>query len=639
MSDLRTALKDRVLFLDGAMGTEIYTRGVFINRCYDELNLSAPKLVKAVHSDYLKAGADVLTTNTFGANRFRLQPFGIEDRAQEIVAAGVRLAKEVAADKAFVLGSIGPTGATLTPVGRLSPGEAYRSFRETARVLSREGVHGFLLETFTSLEELWQAFRAVRSVSKKLPIIACMSFTYDSYTGSKDQVLGASPEKVAKAVTTWGADAVGCNCSNGPKAVLDVIERMAKVTDLPLVAYPNAGLPQVVEGRTLYMAAPEYMAEYARRYVNKGVTVLGGCCGTTPGMLKEMRTFVRSVVPAIRHVEVVAEPAQNDAGETIEPTPLKERSEFARKLYSGRFTISVELDPPRGMDPSRSIEGAAFLEEHGIDIINIADGPRAIARMGPSALAQLVRRRCTMDAVIHYCCRDRNLLGMQMDLLGAHSLGMHNILAVTGDPPKMGSYPNATAVFDIDSIGLISFIQMMNRGLDFSGRPMGGKTSFFVGAGCNPAHPDLEREVERFGQKIEAGAEYFFSQPVYDPEVLFRFLELTDAFPKVPFLIGVLPLASYKNAEFLHNEVPGMQVPQSIRDELKAKPTRKEQRQVGIRIAQQALKEAKDHPRLNGAYIYPPFGSYKAVLKVLEVLGDRGEWPPAGDLDRPAASQ
>jgi len=616
---LRDALGQRVLFLDGALGTEFYSRGVFINRSYDSLNVGSPDLVRAVHKDYVSAGCDLLTTNTFGANRVRLQAFGLEDQKEQIVRQGVRLAREVAGEKAFVLGSVGPTGARLAPVGRLSPGQAYAAFREQIAILAEEGVDGLLLETFSSLEELWQAVRAARDVARGVPVITAASFVYSA---EGDLVEGPDPVQAARTMCSWGVDAIGVNCSNGPKVVLEVLERMAAVSDKPLLASPNAGMPQAVDGRQVYMAGPEYMAEYARRFALKGATLIGGCCGTTPAMIREMRSFVRSVAPGMteRPVTVVKDDAE--PVEVLDAVPIKERSAFARKLYSGKFCISVELDPPRGLDPTRSVEGAAYLKEAGIDVINIADGPRAIARMGPSALAQLAHRRCGMQAVIHYCCRDRNLLGMQMDLLGAHALGMHNILAVTGDPPKMGNYPNATAVFDIDSIGLIAFIQMLNSGQDFAGRPLGGQTKFFVGAGCNPAHHELEREVERFGQKIEAGAEFFFSQPVYDNEVLERFLDMTAQFPTVPFLVGILPLASYKNAEFLHNEVPGMQVPQAIRDRLKAAPSRPDQRRIGIEVARNTLIHAKEHPRVNGAYIYPPFGSYKAVLRVVEGVVD-----------------
>lgn len=609
----------RVILLDGAIGTELYRRGMFINRSYDQLNLVAPEVVRGVHKDYLRAGAEILTTNTFGANRFRLRAYGIEAQVADIAAAGVRLAREVAGDKAWVAGSVGPTGRTLAPLGQTSPGDAYSAFREAANAMADQGPDLFLLETFLDLGELWQAFRACRDVAPHIPVVTSVSFKL-SFDG--EILCGKDPETVARTMTGWGPVAVGVNCSHGPRALLPLVEAMARATSLPLLAYSNAGLPQEVEGRSIYLAGPEYMAEYARRFVQKGAWLVGGCCGTGPEHIKEMRSFVRSVSPGMAEVAAV-HPGDGPEVPAMEPVPVVERSELAAKLYGGHFTISVELDPPRGLDPQRSLDGARYLRANGIDVVNIADGPRAVARMGPMAMAQLVDRYCGMKSVIHYCCRDRNLLGMQMDLLGAHALGMHNVLAVTGDPPKMGSFPDATAVFDIDSIGLITFVQRMNRGQDFSGSPIGdGQTHFFVGAGCNPAHVDLDLEVERFGRKIEAGAEFFFSQPVYDLASLEHFLERTEQFPKVPFLVGILPLASLKNAEFLHNEVPGMQVPQDIRDRLRAAPDKAGQRRVGIEVAQEALVMAKGHPRIRGAYVYPPFGSYKAVLRVCEVLED-----------------
>ena len=614
--NLRDVLGTRVVVLDGAIGTEFYSRGVFINRSYDELNLANPDLVQAVHADYVAAGAEILTTNTFGANRIRLTAFGLEDKAKDMVAAGVRLARRAAMERVWVGGSIGPTGARLAPLGQLSPGEAFSAFKEQAEVLAEEGVDLFILETFTNLPELWQAFRAARRVSPNTPILACLSFHYD-LEGYRLQ--GPDPVEAARTITGWGADAVGVNCSNGPKVALDVLEAMAAVTDLPLAAQPNAGLPQEVDGRTLYMAGPEYMAEYARRFVQKGATLVGGCCGTSPATIREIRSFVRSVSPVARSEPVTAkEPTTSE--KALAPVPAAERSPFAKKLLSGKFCVSVELDPPRGLDPERSLRGATYLKEQGIDVINIADGPRAIARMGPAALAQLAMARCEMESVIHFCCRDRNLLGMQMDLLGSYALGHHNILAVTGDPPKMGTYPNATAVFDIDAIGLLTFIQMLNRGLDFSGNSLDGQTSFFVGAGCNPGHVDLDYEVDRFHRKVAAGAEFFFSQPVYDPELLHNFLDRTQDASEVPFLVGILPLASHKNAEFLHNEVPGMQVPQAVRDRMAQAGSREDQRKVGITVARECLAEAAAHPRVSGTYIYPPFGSYKAVARILSVL-------------------
>ncbi|GDX82835.1 bifunctional homocysteine S-methyltransferase/methylenetetrahydrofolate reductase [Deltaproteobacteria bacterium] len=615
----REALSQRVLLFDGAMGTEIYARGVFINRCYDELNVSQADTVGEIHSAYVRAGADVVTTNTFGANRIRLGAYGLETRAKEINATGVRLARAAAKDKAWVAGSMGPTGALLAPVGKVAPGEAYQAFREQAEVLIDAGADLIVLETFTHLAELWQAVRAVRSVNRDQPIVAAMSFPFIG--PDQMQIEGDTPETAARTVSGWGIDAFGTNCSNGPRGVQHVLERMVNVTNMKLVAMPNAGLPQVVEGRTLYLAAPEYMAEHARRFVQLGAGIVGGCCGTTPEMIKQMRSYVRSVTAERRTIAVEAG-VQNKVP-VAEPKPIAERSEFARRLYGGKFCVSVELDPPRGVDAQKAVEGAAMLLQAGIDVVNIADGPRAVARMGPSALAQLVRAHCPMESVVHYCCRDRNLLGMQMDLLGANALGLRNILAVTGDPPKMGTYPDATAVFDIDAIGLISFIQMLNRGLDFSGQPVGGQTALFVGAGCNPAHIDLDIEVARFGRKIEAGAEFFFSQPVFDPAVLLHFLERTDSFKKVPFLVGIMPLVSLRNAEFLHNEVPGMQVPSVILDRLRNAGDRDAQREVGIQCAQEALREVMNHPRIAGTYVYPPFGSYKAVLRVVEVLKDR----------------
>jgi homocysteine S-methyltransferase len=621
----REVLNQRVILFDGAMGTEIYKRGVFINRCFDELNLSQGDMVSEIHGAYVRAGADVITTNTFGANRIRLGAFGLEQRVREINAAGVRLALAAARGRAWVAGSIGPTGALLAPVGKVGSDDAFAAFREQAETLVEAGADLVVLETFTHVAELLQAVRAVRDVSPDHPIVACMSFPFVG--PGQMQLEGETPEAAIRAVADTRVDAFGTNCSNGPRGMQAVLERMLAVSNQRLVAMPNAGLPQVVEGRTLYLAAPEYMAEHARRFVQMGAGIVGGCCGTTPEMIKQIRAFVRSVT-AERRVSVV-EAATTPTASLPEPRPVHERSDFARRLYSGEFCVSVELDPPRGVDAQRAVEGAAMLREAGVNVVNIADGPRAVARMGPASLAQLVRAATRagddpgMESVVHYCCRDRNLLGMQMDLLGANALGLHNILAVTGDPPKMGTYPDATAVFDIDSIGLISFIQMLNRGLDFSGQPIGGQTALFIGAGCNPGHIDLDIEVERFGRKVAAGAEFFFSQPLFDPEMLFRFLERTDGFPKVPFLVGIMPLVSLRNAEFLHNEVPGMQVPALILERLRAAGDRDEQREVGIQCAREALQEVMNHPRIAGAYVYPPFGSYKAVLRVIEVLADR----------------
>lgn len=639
-------LAERVVLFDGAMGTEIYNRGVFINRSYDAVNLARPELVRAIHEEYVKAGAEVLTTNTFGANRLRLRPFGLEDQTRDILAKGVRLAREASGGRAWVAGSMGPTGARLAPVGTVTPGEAFTIFREQAEIMANEGVDLFLLETFANLPELWQAVRAVRSVSN-LPIVTLM--TFPAAGPDQHQFEGPSPAQAAKAMAAWNVAAIGTNCSQGPRGVIDIVEAMSVVTDVPIVAMPNAGLPQVVEGRTLYLAGPEYMAEHARRLAQVGARGVGGCCGTTPAMVKEMRSFLRSISPMHRAPVTAVDTEEAPTGSITEPSveepsslvpvPAEQRSEFARRLLGGKFCTSVELDPPRGLDPKRTLEGAALLYRAGVDVVNIPDGPRAVARMGPAPLAQLVRGRVPpMESVIHYCCRDRNLLGIQMDLLGAQALGLKNILAVTGDPPKMGTYPDATAVFDIDSIGLISFIQMLNRGQDFSGQPIGGQTSLFVGSGCNPGAIDLDYEADRFLRKVDAGAEFFFSQPVFDPELLHRFLEKTKSASHIPFMVGIMPLVSAKNAEFLHNEVPGMQIPDAIRNAIKAAPTRQAQREVGIEVASKTLEEVRENPRIRGCYAFPPFGSYRAVLRVLEPVletpDDKDEIAPPVGLRR-----
>jgi homocysteine S-methyltransferase len=634
-ASFREALATRVLVADGAMGSEIYARGVFLHRSYDEVNGSQPELVAEVHRAYLQAGAEVLTTNTFGANRARLAAHGLEDRVAELNAAGVRIARQVAGDAAWVAASMGPSGGLLAPVGRLTPGDLFALFREQADVLADAGPDLFVLETFTRLPELWAAVRAVRSVCD-LPIVASMSFGVIG-TGQA-QLEGDTPEAAAHAVAAWPIDAFGTNCSNGPRGVLELLGRIAPVLrdanpSLALAAMPNAGLPQVVEGRTLYLAAPEYMAEYARRSVQAGASLVGGCCGTTPDMIRQIAHFVRSVrherpvrgaegdTPSATPPPPVAEPSQPTLPARGGTHP-SEKSAFGRKLYAGGFCVSVELEPPRGVAHDHAVEGARMLREAGVDVVNIADGPRAVARMGPTALAQLVRVEAGMESVVHYCCRDRNLLGMQMDLLGAHALGVRNILAITGDPPKTGTYPSATAVFDIDSIGLISFIQMLNRGVDFNGRPIGGHTDLLVGCGCNPGHVDPALEASRFRRKVEAGAEYVFSQPVFDRDVLFRFLDRTRDVPEIPFLVGIMPLASSRNAEFLHHEVPGMQIPARIRERMRDAGDRDAQREEGIAIAREALADVIGHPRVRGVYVYPPFGSYAAVLRLLDgVLG------------------
>ena len=603
------AVNERVILADGGMGTQIYDRGVFLNRCYDELNLSQPDLIRDIHRDYIKAGAELIETNTFRSNRLALSGDGLEDKVATINAAGVALARECAKDRAYVAGAVGPLGRSLEPLGRLKREDASAYFVEQIRALTDAGVDCLILETFLFLDELELAIQAARAVSKT-PIIASMSFRF---TGD-GEILGTTPEEAVAKLTEWGVDIIGTNCVNGPEAAVRVVERMRAVTEKKISAMPNAGLPQTVEGRTIYLASPEYMAEYARRLVQHGANIVGGCCGTTPAEIAEMKTFIRSISP-VTQIHITAETCPT-AQSATPAVPLRERSRFAADLGK-KFQISVEIEPPKGLDPEATIRGAKFLAEHGIDAVNIADGARAIARMNPTALALRIREQVDIETIIHYCCRDRNLLGMQMDLLGAHALGIRNLMIITGDPPKMGNFPHATAVFDVDAIGLLHFTRMLNHGQDLSGKPLGGTTSFALGCGCNPGAVNLDLEVERYRKKITAGAEYVFSQPVYDAQMLETFVQRTADAPSIPFFVGILPLASLRNAEFLHNEVPGMQIPAEIMKRMRMAPTKEAQRQEGIHIAREALVSARKLPRICGAYIFPPFGSYEAVLEIL----------------------
>lgn len=615
MQPFLEALNERVLLADGAIGTLLYERGIFFNRCYDELNLINPDMVRQVHLDYLAAGAEIIETNTFTANRMRLSAYGLESKVREINAAGVKLAKECSKNSAYVAGTIGPLGVTLAPLGRHSIAEAQGIFKEQLETLIEAGSDILIFETFMNLDELELAVTEAKKLSN-IPIIAQASFK--NYR--EGEFIGITPEQAIRRIETWNVAVGGTNCSNGPQGVLHAIQMMRQASKMKLSAMPNAGMPQVVEGRMLYLATPEYMGEFARRLVQAGANIVGGCCGTTPAEIKDMGKFIRSVAPGKKFKISPSFRSATFKGEgAMKVTPTAQKSTFAAKLGK-KFTISVELDPPMGLCPKEAISHAKFLHKHGVDAVNIADGPRAMARMSPIALATLVKREAGIEPIVHYCCRDRNLLGMQMDLLGAHALDLKNLLIITGDPPKMGTYPMATAVFDIDSIGLIHMVNMMNHGEDMSGRPFNAATSFLIGCGVNPGAVNIDLEVERFAKKVEGGAEFVFCQPVYDAELLDNFFKKTSHIKRIPFFVGILPLASLKNAEFLHNEVPGMQIPKHTMDRIKKAKTREAQRAEGLSIAKEALKLAHRMERVNGAYIFPPFGKYEAVVELLDVL-------------------
>ena len=601
-------LQDGVVVGDGAMGTMLYARGVFVNRCFDELNLSNPALVRSVHEEYLDAGADIIETNTFGAHRFKLGPHGFDQQVRKINREGARVAREAAQGRGLVAGSIGPLGKPLEPLGNVSFDEAVAAYREQAEGLAEGGVDLFAIETIPALDQARAAVTAIRAVSA-LPITVSMTFTEEGTT-----FYGDKPEDVVRTLEDWDVTVVGANCSQGPQPMLETVQRMAAVARrLKLSAMPNAGAPAMVDGRYVYLCTPEYMASYARRFIAAGASVVGGCCGTTPAHIRNLVRSVRMVQPA-REVVTVVPPAA--ARETLPPIPREEKSPLARNMGK-KFVVSVELDPPKGADPGRIIDRAQYCKENEIDAVNVADGPRASARMSAQSLCVLMQTKVGVDTILHYTCRDRNLLGIQSDLLGAYALGLRNILAITGDPPKLGDYPDATAVYDVDSIGLIRIMDHLNHGRDLAGNAIGPPLGIHIGCGADPSKPDLEKEVRRLEEKIKAGAEYVMTQPVYDPKTVETFLGMIRHL-HVPVLIGILPLYSHKNAEFLHNEVPGMTIPEDIRERMRKAGSGEDAQAEGVRIAQEALLAVRD--LVQGAYVMPPFNKVDLAVRVIEVL-------------------
>ncbi|MET0397568.1 MAG: bifunctional homocysteine S-methyltransferase/methylenetetrahydrofolate reductase [Longimicrobiaceae bacterium] len=615
MADFRELLDDgRPHLFDGAMGTMLYSRGVYINRSYDELNLVQPDLVGDVHRSYVRAGAEILETNSYGANRLKLAKYGLEDRLRDINVRAAQIARAAAGDRVCVAGAMGPLGLRIEPFGPTSAAEARALFAEQAEALLEGGVDLFVLETFADLDEVRQAVLAVRALCD-LPVVAQMVIREDGRTP-----FGTEAATLAERLAEWGADVVGLNCSVGPSAMLQAVESMHAATAHPLSTQPNAGLPREVDGRTIYMASPEYMATYAARLIRKGVRFVGGCCGTTPEHISRMSGAVRMLAPG-RAVRVSAAQPEQPADAGLEPTPLAERSAWGGKLARGEFVTTVEIVPPRGSSPEAMLEGVRLLREAGVDGVNVPDGPRAQSRMGALATAVLIQQQVGIEAVVHYCCRDRNLLGMLSDLLGAQALGLRNLLLITGDPPKMGPYPDATAVFDIDSIGLTNLVSRLNRGLDPGGNALGAPTQFTIGVGVNPGAEDLEHELKRFYWKVEAGAEYAITQPVFDVAQLFRFLERMDREGiRIPVVAGIWPLVSARNAEFLANEVPGVIVPERVIERMRhASEVGKEAAvDEGIAIAQEMLGEAL--PRIAGVQVSAPFGKVPLALRVFDAI-------------------
>ena len=607
---------DRIHVVDGAMGTMLYAKGVYINRCYDELNLSSPDLVQEIHTEYIRAGADIIETNTFGATAHKLQQYGLEQNLHEINARAAQIARKAAAnDRAWVAGAIGPLGLRIEPYGPTSFDEAKDMFKSQAIALLEGGVELFCLETFSDVSEIRQAIAAIRELCD-LPIIAQMTIMTDGNT-----LFGTTPELFTERLDKWGADVIGLNCGVGPAIILNALERMRAVTKKKLSAQPNAGLPRDVQGRQFYMCSPEYMSKFAKRFIQSGAKFIGGCCGTTPSHIKLISDSVRAASPRAQSTVFTS-----GATTTIEITapdikvvPPDERSRWGRKIARGEFVTSVEVLPPKGVETSKTLDSIRLLKDAGVDGVNIPDGARAQSRMSALATAVLVEQQIGIESVLHYCCRDRNLLGMMSDLLGAAALGLRNILVITGDPPKMGPYPDATAVFDIDSIGLTNMVNKLNHGLDLGNNPIGEPTSFCIGVGVNPGAINLDEEIKRFEWKVEAGAQYAITQPVFDTDQLRHFLKRIEHV-RIPIIAGIWPLVSYRNAEFLHNEVPGVRVTPSIMDRMrKAAAISKEAgRDEGLRIARESLMEVRDE--IQGVQVSAPFGNVKYALEVFEVL-------------------
>lgn len=618
MKNFRELLdSDGVYVFDGAVGTRLYDKGIYINRSYDELNIAAPDLVREVHEEYVSAGADIIETNSFGATRNKLQPYGLESKLREINIAAARLAREAAGEKAFVAGAIGPLGLRVEPFGPTSFDEAKEMFKEQAEALLEGGVDLFILETFSELPLIEQAILAVRELSD-LPIVAQMTIQMDGKT-----LYGDTPEQFTKRLDELGVEVIGLNCGMGPNHLLNALEKMRSVTTKPLSAQPNAGLPRDVQGRQFYMGSPEYMAEFSRRFVQVGAKFVGGCCGTTPTHIKLIASAIRADSPRqtakafVQQPATVAELKPVDV-QVVDPV---ERSRWSAKIARGEFVTSVEVLPPMGCDAERTLDSIRLLKDKGVDGVNIPDGPRAQTRMSAQATAVLVERDIGIEAVLHYCCRDRNLLGMMSDLLGAAALGLHNLLLITGDPPKMGPYPDATAVFDIDAIGLTNMVNKLNHGLDLGNNPIGKPTAFSIGVGVNPGAVNMEEEIRRFEWKVEAGAEYAITQPVFDTEQLKRFLGLIEHV-RIPIVAGIWPLVSFRNAEFLHNEVPGVEVTPEILERMRiaSDKSKEHAREEGIAIARESLIEVRDV--IQGVQVSAPFGNVKYALQVFEALDE-----------------
>lgn len=615
MLAFRERLNQRILVADGAMGTMLYGRGVFINQCFDNLNLTNPTLVNDVHKEYVQAGAEILESNTFGANRLRLATFGLADKVAAINRAGVELARTAAADRdVFVAGAVGPLGVHIEPLGPTSFSEARAAFAEQIGAQVEAGIDLLILETFYNLDELREAVAAARETAgRDLVVVAQVTINDDG-----NLISGMDTETFTRALNELDADVVGLNCSVGPKATLETIERMMSFTKKPLSAMPNAGHPTVIEGRNIYLTSPEYVAQYARRMMWAGVKIVGGCCGTTPDHIKAIRSEARSLQPGHHSLAVTVDEPKSKP-HALPKVAAADKSELGAKLAAGKFVAFVEILPPRGVDAAKEVDGAKLCKAHGIDVINVPDGPRASARMSAQVTCQLIQKQAGIEAVLHFCCRDRNILGIQSELLGAHAAGVRNLICITGDPPRMGNYPEATAVFDVDAIGLCNIVNNLNHGLDIGGNPIGNQTALLLGVGANPGALNMEEEIRRTEWKIQAGAEYIVTQPVFDIGLLEQFLRRIEGV-RIPVIAGIWPLTSLRNAEFMVNELR-VPMPDEYMARMRAAETPEQSRAEGVRIAQEMVRRVR--PLVEGVQLSAPFGRYTMAVEVAEAIGPR----------------
>jgi homocysteine S-methyltransferase len=606
---LDSLLRSQIVVFDGGMGTSLYAKGIPFSQCFDVLNLSQPDLVRDIHRAYIEAGAEILETNTFGANRYRLGEVDHEKDVAAVNAAGVRLAREAAGDRALVAGSIGPLGKHLAPIGALKAEDAFDAYREQGRALAGAGADLLVIETITNLEEMLVAVQAVKDL--KVPVVALMTFNEEAKT-----LVGNKPEEVARTLSREGVAALGANCSVGPQGLLEVLERMAPHAGVPVVVMPNAGLPRLTGGRYIYLSSPEYMAEFARKAADLGAAAVGGCCGTVPEHIRAMKGVLAGRRPqapgSAATVEVV------DRRSVPRPVPSSQRTPGFYEMLGRRFAISVEIDPPRGLNVERFVKSAIYLKGKGADAVNVADSPLARPRMSPSAFSHIIQREAGIETILHVSCRDRNILATQSELMGAHALGIRNVIAVTGDPVQVGGYLKATDVFDLDSVSLTRLITTLNQGQDLTGKPTDEATQFRICVAANPTAVDLDAEIDKLRRKIEAGAHFIFTQPIYDVADLERFYERTGPLP-IPLCVGILPLRNARHTDFIHNEIPGMSVPDGIRKRMHAAGERG--LDEGVAIAREILQAAR--PLCQGAYLMPPFNKFEMAGEILDAVPDR----------------